>query len=351
MPRIADMSRYLIVRNEWFAYNPMRVNVGSLGWAHSDSLIGVISPDYVVFSCTPNIEPRLLYWYLTSETGLQAINFETAGSVRERLYFSSLAKVRMPLPPVDEQRRMIGRIEAMLTKVDSLTTLESEAARQTGVLVSAEEMRVWPESSVVGAPTLAEVTEFLSRGRQSEQGPSDHFLIKTQHVQNRRYVRSNMTLAGHVAAKVGSDALARIGDVLIACSAAGCLGRVAPFHEDQKASTDTHVAIARANRDIVLPEYLYAYLRGAQGQFQLKSREQGDWRREKVSFRLTELNLADLRRVPVPLPGLQEQRRIVDYIERFTCKIATLRGHQAKRSEEVAALRPSILNSAFSGQL
>lgn len=150
---------------------------------------------------------------------------------------------------------------------------------------------------------------------------------------------------------MSSDALAKPGDVLIACSAAGCLGRVAFFQEEQKASTDTHVAIARAKQDVVLPEYLYAYLRGAQGQYQLKSREQGDWKREKVSFRLTELNLADLRRVPVPLPGISEQRRIVAYIEKFTAKINLLRELQAKRSEEVAALRPSILNRAFSGDL
>jgi hypothetical protein len=117
------------------------------------------------------------------------------------------------------------------------------------------------------------------------------------------------------------------------------------------ASTDTHVAIARANRDVVLPEYLYAYLRGAQGQFQLRSREKGDWQREKVGFRLTELNVADMRRVPVPIPGLQEQRKIVDFLERFTLKIDALRNHQARRAVEVAALRPSVLNSAFSGQL
>ena len=140
--------------------------------------------------------------------------------------------------------------------------------------------------------------------------------------------------------------------ILIACSAAGCLGRTAFFQDAGiVASTDTHVAIARANRDVVFPEYLYAYLRGAQGQFQLRSREKGDWQREKVGFRLTELNVADMRRVPVPLPGLQEQRKIVDFLERFTLKIDALRDCQAKRAAEVAALRPSVLNSAFGGRL
>jgi hypothetical protein len=205
MPRIADMSRYLRIDGEWFAYNPMRVNVGSIGWAHSDSLCGVISPDYVVFSCKPQIKPQFLYWYLTSELGLQAINYQTAGSVRERLYFASLARVTIPLPPFEEQRKMIRRIEKILPKVDMLTALQTELARQTVTLLAAEEMRVWPNDSVVGAATLAEVTDCLSRGRHSEQGPSEHFLIKTQHVQDRRYVRSTMTLAPHIASALARN--------------------------------------------------------------------------------------------------------------------------------------------------
>jgi hypothetical protein len=43
MPRINDMSRYLRVQKDWFAYNPMRINVGSIGWARSTEQTGVIS--------------------------------------------------------------------------------------------------------------------------------------------------------------------------------------------------------------------------------------------------------------------------------------------------------------------
>jgi type I restriction enzyme, S subunit len=214
------------------------------------------------------------------------------------------------------------------------------------------EFRIWPDKELEGAPFLEEVTTFLSRGRQSAKGDSDHYLIKTQHVQQSIYVKSQITLAPEVANKVHPDAVVRLEDVLIACSAAGCLGRVARFIEtDQLASTDTHVAIARANSQVILPEYLYAYLRGAQGQIQLRSRERGDWTREKVGFRLTELNLADLKRVPVPLPPLHEQRRIVSSLDNLQSKVDSLRQLQSETSAELDALLPSILDKAFKGEL
>jgi type I restriction enzyme S subunit len=42
-PHIADMSRYLRVAHRWFAFNPMRINVGSIGWAERPDQTGVIS--------------------------------------------------------------------------------------------------------------------------------------------------------------------------------------------------------------------------------------------------------------------------------------------------------------------
>jgi hypothetical protein len=115
-----------------------------------------------------------------------------------------------------------------------------------------------------------------------------------------------LRLAPHAAAKVHAEALARDDDI---CSAAGCLGGVAHYRDEGRVvSTDTHVAVARA---IVERKYLYAYIRGAQVQYQLRSRERGDWRAEKSSFRLTELKLNDLLKAPVPVPDRSEQRRIV----------------------------------------
>jgi hypothetical protein len=122
-------------------------------------------------------------------------------------------------------------------------------------------------------------------------------------------------------------------------------------HDGRVASTDTHIAIARANPDVVEPDYLYAYLRGAQGQYQLRSRERGDWKREKISFRLTELNLNDLKKVPVPLPAPTGQRRIVAELNELEADVKALTSLQAHTAEEIDALLVSVLSRAFAGEL
>jgi hypothetical protein len=70
---------------------------------------------------------------------------------------------------------------------------------------------------------------------------------------------------------------------------------------DARFRRDHPVAIARPKPGFVESDYLDACLGGSQGQHSLRNRERGDWQREKVGFRLTELNLKDLRKVLLPM--------------------------------------------------
>ncbi len=92
--------------------------------------LGVISPDYVVFSCSERILPGLLFKFLKHGKGLHAINGVTAGSVRERLYFDKLGLIEFPLPPMQEQRRLLARIDELTDKINEARKLRVEAANK-----------------------------------------------------------------------------------------------------------------------------------------------------------------------------------------------------------------------------
>ena len=314
----------------------------------------IASSNYDQFAISPQVDRRFFWWLSHSPAFTETVRSSAAGVVIEKMVFKreEWLQKSLRLPPLGEQRRIVARIDELAAKLEDVRTLRREASNVPDQLQAAEEMRIWPEEILHTAPCLRDVTVFLTRGRQSKQGVSDHYLIKTQHVQMGQYVKSTLTLAQDVAAKVRPEAMLREGDVLIACSAAGCLGRVAYYADsDQLASTDTHVAIARADPSKIIPEYLYAYLKGAQGQVQLRSRERGDWTREKVGFRLTELNLADLRRVPVPVPPLVEQRRTVDKLNEWQATVDRLKDLQADTAAKLDAMLPSVLGRAFEGEL
>src|SRR5258708_1729207 len=320
-----------------FVYNRLFAWKGSFAIASEEDQGCYVSNEFPCFKVKQDrIDGQYVWKYFSKSSDWnEALDLSSGGTPtsRNRLKEEKLLEMKIPLPSVEEQHRIVARIEELAAKIEEARGLRRNAVEEAEKILAGIEFRIWPDKNLEKAPCLEEVTIFLSRGRQSAQGDSRHYLIKTQHVQQGNYMKSQITLAPEVAAKVLPDAVVKRGDVLIACSAAGCLGRVAYFMEtDQLASTDTHVAIARANSQIILPEYLYAYLKGAQGQVQLRSRERGDWMREKVGFRLTELNLADLKRVPVPLPPLPEQHRIVAYFDDLQSKVDSLKQLQAETS-------------------
>lgn len=134
--------RYKVLRTHCLAYNPMRINIGSIGVVRDDTQQGITSPDYVVFYCGPDLLPEYVYHYLRSEAGRHEINLKTKGSVRFRLYFEQLSKIKIPVPKnIETQQRFVNAcnrledLKKMLNAAASSATDCLNAATRSGFLL------------------------------------------------------------------------------------------------------------------------------------------------------------------------------------------------------------------------
>ncbi len=95
-----------------FAYNPYRINVGSLGWVTEEHDGAFISPAYVVFSITgENILPQLFWFILKSTFFNSSLRAATAGSVRMNLTYPLLKTLKIPVPPLHQQRQILATLD------------------------------------------------------------------------------------------------------------------------------------------------------------------------------------------------------------------------------------------------
>lgn len=99
-----DISRYKRLPPRAFAYNPMRINVGSIAMnERADEVL--VSPDYVVFACNAGgLDPDYLDHLRKTSWWAHYINSGGSGSVRQRTYYDDLAALKLPLPELDEQK-------------------------------------------------------------------------------------------------------------------------------------------------------------------------------------------------------------------------------------------------------
>ena len=106
----ADISRYKLVGSNWFAYNPMRLNIGSIARWQGDSVV-LVSPDYVVFRCleqsTPAaLHPEYLDHFRRSSQWDAFVNEAGDGGVRVRIYYRDISQLRLIVPDVVEQQKI-----------------------------------------------------------------------------------------------------------------------------------------------------------------------------------------------------------------------------------------------------
>lgn len=104
-----DISMYKIIKEKTFAYNPARINVGSIGYSYELSDI-IISSLYVCFKTHNELEDSYLLAYLDSYDFNKAVLRNAEGGVRQYLFYDNFSRINIPLPSNEEQIKIANFI-------------------------------------------------------------------------------------------------------------------------------------------------------------------------------------------------------------------------------------------------
>lgn len=110
--------KYKKMQVGWIAYNPYRVNVGSIGIRTEEHLFEYISPAYVVFSCKKGLLPEFLFLLMKTDLFNKIIRENTTGSVRQNLNYSVLSNLQIPLPSLEEQKNIVSTYNAKIEQAN-----------------------------------------------------------------------------------------------------------------------------------------------------------------------------------------------------------------------------------------
>ena len=116
--READKRMYYIVSPNSFAYNPARINVGSIGYQNTGKNV-IVSSLYEIFKTSDDVDDRLLWHWFKSPDFQKLIWQLQEGGVRLYFYYDKLCMGEVSLPSLEEQRK-IGKF---FDTLDNLITL------------------------------------------------------------------------------------------------------------------------------------------------------------------------------------------------------------------------------------
>ena len=122
--READKRMYYIVSPNSFAYNPARINVGSIGYQNIRKNV-IVSSLYEVFKTSEDVDDRLLWHWFKSPDFQKLIMQLQEGGVRLYFYYDKLCMGEVSLPLLEEQRK-IGKL---FDTLDNLITLHQRECK------------------------------------------------------------------------------------------------------------------------------------------------------------------------------------------------------------------------------
>jgi len=319
-----------------------------------------------------------VYYYLKSATGMA--RERASGTTFLELSGAAFGVLPIPIAPTREQRRIVAKIEELFSELDkgieTLTTAREQLkAYRQSVLKHAFDGQLtagWRKNlnqpnidgylTEIGAEVFSEdAPEIPKSWRHVRSGSLFSFITSGSRgwakyysdrgaifirIGNLDFDTLNLDLCDiqHVSPRESAEGIrtkVQEGDFLI--SITGYLGMFAIAPKLEEAYVNQHIALSRP-KDGFDREYVgYYFISKTGGHHYLNALTKGAVK--------AGLGLDDIRKFPIPLCSLEEQKVVVNLIKEKLSIVASLEADIQMQLETSRALRQSILKKAFFGQL
>ncbi len=301
-----------------------------------------------------DLDARWVAWGLRSLEQELLRGCRKSGTTVASIETKSLMAQELPVPPLDEQRRIVEMLEDHLSRLDAATSVLSvvthrlqvlELAIIDAVFIGVARQLAWPIGRLedLAATTTRAITDGpfgsnLTNGHYTSEGAR---VIRLQNIGDGRFkfAEAFVSLDHFVTLEAHN---VRQGDVVVA-SLGDQLPRAAVVPDLRGPALVKADCIRVRTRDDVDPRWLALGCRSSRAKRWAADQLHGVGRQR--------LGLKGIRAIPLPLPSSPEMRHFCDQIENQLEAIARMRGETRKAEARVAALRRSLLAAAFSGRL
>lgn len=306
-----DTSNYTIVRQGMFAYNPSRLNVGSIAML-KDETPGLVSPMYIVFSVDESIvEKNFFEYYLRTDFVREKINSLKEEGARFRFDFSRWNRIPIPIPPIEIQNKIVEILDKFKNFNASLEA-ELEARKKQYAfyreqLLSFKREEKRREENAVRFLTLGDICNFQYGYTAKARSEGEACFIRITDISDggllNNFERKFVNLE-----KKALPYLISHGDILVARTGA-TYGKTLFYDSSLPAVFASFLIRLDLDKSIISNRYYWHF-----------SKSNSYWEQAKKmvsSGGQPQFNANVLAKIKIPVPALEEQERIVGILDKF----------------------------------
>lgn len=341
--KTADKSMYYIVTQNSFAYNPARINVGSIGYYDKPDNV-IVSSLYEVFKTTEIVNDKFLWHWFKSNQFNHLIEKYQEGGVRLYFYYDKLCKGAIELPTIDEQ----NKISNLLNGLDLFIILHQRKLDKLQATKKALLQEMFPEEGqdkpkrrfkgFIDAweqRKLSNLTQLITKGTTPKVKNIQNGInfIKVENISDDGVISINSYVSEEEHMNYLSRSILANNDILF--SIAGTLGRTAIVKSHLlPANTNQALAIIRLNKSVDV-EYINTFLKSNAIKTYI--------RKNPTVGAQPNLSLGQVSDLEINIPNNSEQKKISNLFSKIDLMITL---HQRKL-DKLKNLKRAYLNELF----
>lgn len=303
----------------------------------------------------PDIDSKYVMYLINSPQFRNAIKQYESGTTRKRISRKNLERIEFNVPPLDEQQRIVARIEELFSQLDSAVATLNTIKQQLTVYRQAVLKNAF-DIALKYCETLTPIDKLLATDRKGmSTGPFGTMLKKHEHkhagvpvlgienIGEGKFVDGNKIFVTEEKALELKAFALKAGDIII--SRSGTVGEICSVPERMEGSLlSTNLMRVSLNLQKVLPDY-FIYLFQSKGVVLDQVKELC-----KGSTRIF-LNQSILKQIRFPIPDTNQQKQIVAEIDSRLSVCDNIEQTIDATLQQAEVLRQSILKKAFEGRL
>ena len=313
-----------------------------------ESLSGCfVSGEFPTFNpIQDRLEPRWFHWLTkTKEFWRQCGEKSQGTSGKNRIRPERFLEIETPLPTLDEQRRIVARIEELAARIEEARELRRRAVEEAESALPSTRNKIFGKLSNEFDSVRLDLVSDTRLGKMLSQ-KSKTGTGSTPYLRNANIQWDYLDLSDVYEMDFTEEECKKLtlqsGDILV-CEG-GDIGKAAIWNNEiagccyQKA-----LHRVRVDQTKFVPRFLLYHLFWAA--------EQGHFADLKTQTTIAHLTGIKLKSYGVFVPSIQEQQSIAAYLDRLKSRLDALKRHHAETAAELDALLPAVLERAFRGEL
>ncbi|WP_035737729.1 restriction endonuclease subunit S [Francisella philomiragia] len=323
---------------------------GSLGKCAlvTDIERGVIASSLVIIRTCENLSNIFLMYYLNSHLIQDFINKYNNGAAQPNLSAKNLSLFNIPLPPLTEQKRIVAKLDSLFEKLDKAIELHQQNIKNANTLMASTLDKTFKklegEYSLEKVENIASTIQSGFPVNKKNEEPNGYVHLRTHNISINGELNFDTVIKVKLSMIKEKFSYIEKGDILFNnTNSTELVGKTAIVREDYNYAFSNHLTKIKV-ADSILPNFfVYAFL----NLFNKKLFEKicNKW------IGQSGVNTTMLKNIEIIVPPLPIQQQTVEYLDSIARKVDKIKQLNEQKLENLKALKASILDKAFRGQL